>query len=267
VQTALGHSFAPRLTYFAGKIPAGVNGKFEEFICQAVLSAATAASDSVSESDSRNRKLPARRQIFLKFHWDTVSMSAILKSRRARHTKPESSIELVSPETLDSRSVSLAVRYWQSLRGARRFPAREDITPRGMAPFLRNIVLIRVVDGGRDYEYRIVGDACVQAFGSNYQGTRLTEVEAIDANYGLATRAAYEHVRTMGQPFALRGWVAPSIPSFFSYHETAFLPFGENDTVDHILAASSFTPRAIDPEEPREAGSMLPDSWKAFNQL
>lgn len=36
VQTALGHPFALRLTYFAGKIPAGANGKFEEFICRTV---------------------------------------------------------------------------------------------------------------------------------------------------------------------------------------------------------------------------------------
>jgi hypothetical protein len=194
-------------------------------------------------------------------------MSADSKSRRAQDVRPESSIELVSPETLDSKAVSLAVHYWEKLRGSRCFPAREDIAPRDMATFLRNIVLIRVVDGGRDYEYRIVGDACVQAFGSNFQGVRLTEVEAADANYGLATRAAYEHVRTMGRPFALRGWVAPSIPSFFSYHETAFLPFGANGTVDHILAASSFTPRAINPEEARDSGSMLPESWKAFNQV
>lgn len=187
--------------------------------------------------------------------------------RPARDMRRESSIELVSPEALDSKPVSLALRHWERLRGARRFPARKELLPRDMAAFLRNIVLIRVIDGGRDYEYRIVGDACVQAFGSNYQGVRLTEVEAVDANYGLATRAAYEHVRTIGQPFAVRGWVAPSIPSLFSYHETAFLPLGENGAVDHILAASSFTPRAIDPEELRDIGNMLPESWKVFNKL
>ncbi|HEY2032575.1 MAG TPA: AMP-binding protein [Rhizomicrobium sp.] len=36
VQTSLGHPFALRMTYFTGKIPAGANGKFEEFICRAV---------------------------------------------------------------------------------------------------------------------------------------------------------------------------------------------------------------------------------------
>lgn len=194
-------------------------------------------------------------------------MSAVLKTRHPRELRRETSVELVSPEALDSKPVCLAMRYWQDLRGAGRFPAREAITPRDMAPFLRNIVLIRIIDGGQDYEYRIVGDACVQAFGSNFRGARLSEVEAVNPTYGLATRAAYEHVRTTGSPFALRGWVSPSTPSLFSYHETALLPLGKHDVVDHILAASSYTPRAINPEEVCDAGGLLPESWKTVNQL
>ena len=191
-------------------------------------------------------------------------MSVAIKTRSL---VPETSVELVSPETLDSRPVSLAVRYWQDLRGTHRFPARETITPRDMAPFLRNVVLIRVIDGGADYEYRIVGDACVQAFGMNFQGARLTEIEAVNPAYGLATRAAYEHVRTTGAPFALRGWIAPSTPSLFSYHETAMLPLGKRGIVDHLLVASSYTPRAIDPEDVCDAGDLLPESWRTFNQF
>ena len=34
VQSALGHPFAIHLNYFEGRIPAGANGKFEEFICK-----------------------------------------------------------------------------------------------------------------------------------------------------------------------------------------------------------------------------------------
>ena len=34
VQTSLGHPFALSFSYFDGKIPAGANGKFEEFVCR-----------------------------------------------------------------------------------------------------------------------------------------------------------------------------------------------------------------------------------------
>jgi len=183
---------------------------------------------------------------------------------KLRHTNDqtrESAVELVSPEFLDSKPVSLAVRYWGDLRAERCFPARGDLKPREMAPFLRNLVVIRIVDDGKDYEYRIVGDAFVQALGTNFRGLRLTEVEVADPAYGLATRAAYEHVRTTKQPFALRGWVSTSVPSLFSYHETVFLPLGDEGEIDHILVASSFTPRAIYGEEQQELGRVLPESW------
>ena len=199
-------------------------------------------------------------------------MQAGLKTRRASDKKPESSsIEIVSLQTLDSGPVSFAVRYWTGLRGARNFPPRNELSPRDMAPFLRNIVLLRVIDGGSDYEYRIVGDAFVQAFGADFRGTRLSAVEITNPDYGRAARATYEHVRVTGHPFALRGVVSPSTPSLFSYHETAFLPLGTEATVDHLLVATAFTPRLPNPEDTRTPADILddvlPDSWKGFAQL
>ena len=45
--------------------------------------------------------------------------------------------------------------------GEGRFLARDELVPRDMAAFLRNIALVRLLVGGRDYEYRIAGDAHV----------------------------------------------------------------------------------------------------------
>jgi hypothetical protein len=186
------------------------------------------------------------------------------KSRRARDVKPaSSSIEIVAPEELQSKPVSLAVRYWNTLRGTRSFPTREEIVPRDMTPFLRHVVLARVIDGGRDYEYRIAGDAFVQAFGLNFKGMLLSQTVERDADYAQATRAVYEYVRNLGQLFALRGWIAPAVPSRFSYHETAFFPLGEDGVVDHLLATTVFTPRSTDVAE-TPVDALLPSSWKGF---
>ena len=185
-------------------------------------------------------------------------------SRRASDAKPASStIEVVAPEELEAKPVSLALRYWKSLRGTQPFPAREDLVPRDMAPFLRNVALARVIDAGRDYEYRIAGDAFVQAFGYNFKGMLLTEIEAKDPSYGQLTRALYEHVRNQAQPFALRGVVPPTVPSRFTSHETIFFPLGKNGAVDHLMATTCFTPRSTDLEE-TPAGAVLPESWRDF---
>jgi hypothetical protein len=185
-------------------------------------------------------------------------------SRRARDAKPASStIDVVAPEELTAKPVSLALRYWNGLRGTRPYPAREEIVPRDMAPFLRNVVLARVIDGGRDYEYRIAGDAFVQAFGYNFKGMKLSQIEAEDPSYGQLTRALYEHVRNHAQPFALRGVVPPSVPSRFSRHETIFFPLGKDGAVDHLMATTFFVTRSTDLEE-TPATAVLPAAWREF---
>ena len=158
---------------------------------------------------------------------------------------PESSsIEIVSPETLDSGPVSMGVRYWNALRGERPYPARGELVPAKMAKFLRNTVLVQVIDGGADYEYRVVGDAHVQAHGFNFRHMRLKQIEATRIDF--STRATYGHVRTTGVALAVRGWVGRHEPhSRFSYHETAFLPLGENGVVDHLLIVTAYVPRSV----------------------
>ncbi len=121
--------------------------------------------------------------------------------------------------------------------GERRFPARGDLTLRGMAPFLPHAVIIGVIDGGADYEYRYVGDAEREAFKSYFKGIRLTQIEAHAPEFGLILRSAYEQVRSTGRPFIVRGRsdLDPE-NSQLSYRETAFLPLGASDAaVDHLL--------------------------------
>lgn len=162
-----------------------------------------------------------------------------------------SALHIVSPDALEAGPVALAVRHWGELKGKRRFPARDDISPRDMAPFLRNIVMIRIIDGGKDYEYRIVGDAHVQAQGINFAGHTLSAIEAINSDYGTNTRTAYDYVRATAEPIAMRGWVGRDRPqSAYSYYETAFLPLGQNDIVDHLLVVTNYRPRAGQEFEP-----------------
>ena len=170
-------------------------------------------------------------------------MITLRPNRRAYDAKPApSSAEVVALNDLKSKLLVLALQYWNDLRGTRPFPAREEITPRGMAPFLHNVVLVRVIDGGVDYEYRIAGEAFVNAFGMNFKGMLLSQVQISDPDYGHATHAVYECVRNIGQPFALRGTVG-SPTARFSAYETIFFPLGKDGVVDHLLCASVYTSR------------------------
>jgi len=151
-------------------------------------------------------------------------------------------------DEVENPLVRTGVNYWRSLRGGRRFPARPQLSPRDMSGILRNLVILRVIDGGGDYEYRLVGDAQVQAYGFNFQGFRISQIKKIAPDFGQLMFGIYEHVRTTRDPFAVRGWIGKEVPdSKFVYHESVFLPLGEDgQTVDHIVVVSTYIPKSLD---------------------
>jgi len=129
------------------------------------------------------------------------------------------------------------VAYWQDIRGARKFPSRADVTPRGLGTLLRNTLLIAVVDGGADYQFRIVGDAPVLALGRNFQGVCLSEMDATGNMRGVTCRQLYGSVVSSGEPRAIRGCMASNIERMFPIQcEAVFLPLGPDEaTVDYLL--------------------------------
>ncbi|MEI9885744.1 MAG: PAS domain-containing protein [Rhizomicrobium sp.] len=167
--------------------------------------------------------------------------------RRPSYKTPDiSSVEVIGIDELDDPLVKLGCRYWTALRGTRRFPARAEIAPRGMLAFLRHVVLLKVIDGGVDYEYRIAGDAHVAAIGAPFQGMRLSQIEAVAPDFGRMARATYAHVVAAAEPYCVRGWMGRDVPhARFAYHESAFLPLGATEAaVDHLLIVSGYIPRA-----------------------
>jgi hypothetical protein len=146
----------------------------------------------------------------------------------------------------DARSpfVKAGVEYWATVKAARRFPARAELTLRGMAPFLPYSVIVGVIDDGADFEYRYVGDAQRQAFRSYFKGLRITQIEAAAPELGALLRGVYEQVRSSAIPFLVRGRLdQEDDDARFRYHETAFLPLGVGDgAVDHLLVVGVQVP-------------------------
>src|SRR5450755_1252621 len=116
--------------------------------------------------------------------------------------------------------VKSAVAYWKSVKAQRQFPARSDLTLRGMTSFLPFTLIIAVIDDGADYEYRFVGDAERQSFNRDFKDMRVSQVEKIAPGFGEIIRATYDKVRSAGLPFAARG-LADHVKTtdFLPYHE------------------------------------------------
>lgn len=152
---------------------------------------------------------------------------------------------LIPFEEVESAAVRDAIGYWQNLCRGRRFPSRVDIRPREIRGLLRNICLIRVLDRGCDYEYRVIGDAHVIAYGFSMQGRRLSEIDAHVPGHGQVLKRLYDRVLRRGEPYALRGWIEQAgVRKKYIYSESLFAPLGDQEAIDHVFNVSVYVPQS-----------------------
>ncbi len=157
------------------------------------------------------------------------------------------SFELVTLDGLESPVVKQGADYWDVLRGTRRYPSRKEIHPRDLTAIIRNMLLIKVIDGGADFEFRFAGDAQVQAYVVPFQGRRLSQLALGSPVFCCSLRDVFLHVIGSGAPAAVRG----NMGLFFSrvkyaYCESMILPLGaSDDAVDHLMVFSTYVSRTF----------------------
>lgn len=148
-------------------------------------------------------------------------------------------------EDVSDPYVKAGAAYWRSLCGQRKFPARGELTLRGMAAFLPHVIIIRVDDNGADYEYCYVGEAQRQAYGMPLKGIRLTQIEAATPQLGALVRSVFEQVRSSQVPLVVRGRIYSELANDKRrFHETIWMPLGDSETcVDHLLMIGVQVPK------------------------
>jgi len=168
-----------------------------------------------------------------------------------RHSNPEddipekSSVVPIAFEDIESERVRVVHDSWLHWRGARPMPTRNEISLRDLGNAAANISLVHVVPQQSDYEFRIIGDAHIQAYGVNFQGKRMSDVLQFSPRHGKILKASYDMVCAMRRPYAFRGIVGHDAPKArFVRFETCYLPLGPSpDEVDYVINAAFYTPR------------------------
>jgi len=161
-----------------------------------------------------------------------------------------SSGHVLALDEIESATLRQVVEHWSSLRGERKFPSRADLNPKHFRNLLRHVTLLRVIGGGADYEFRILGDVQVQAYGENFSGMRLSEVGVKHPKFAEGLKIFYDGVRMGCYAFGYRGWIGRDMPDTkYSFHELVLCPLGPtDDTVDHILVAGIYVMRGAKAE-------------------
>ena len=153
-----------------------------------------------------------------------------------------SSVSVIGLDELESRETAAIARLWQKWCGQDAMPARETLMPQQFGRYAPFVSFARVVDG--DYEFRVIGDAHVRAYGVSFQGKRVSDVVSLSPRFGKQLRITYDTVRAAMRPIAYRGMIGADFPDCrFVWFETVYLPFGRNGAVDHILNAAVYTPK------------------------
>jgi hypothetical protein len=170
-------------------------------------------------------------------------MNATTSSSELKRTPEQSSVAAIAPSDLEAPELLEIFAVWNSRRGARLMPARTDVLPAPMRRHIRNVSLLSVLDG--DYEFRVIGEAHIQAYGARHQGKRMSELMAIAPKFAGVLKHSVDIVVRKRIPIAYRGAIGRDVgEARFVWIETMFLPLGQTDeAVDHVMTASIYVPR------------------------
>jgi hypothetical protein len=140
--------------------------------------------------------------------WITLRGERIACSSKRVNEAQVTTCECVEPiQEIFPRSVVSEVGRPPSLPTLQRRQDNLIGRPRGAVRrtgLLRNIALIKVLNGGVDYEFRIAGDAVVCAYGVALQNRGLSDFETTAPRLIRTVRSLYDHVGNSGMPLAVR---------------------------------------------------------------
>ncbi len=162
-------------------------------------------------------------------------------SQRAQTVSSElRSRNAIALDALENPLVRRALDVWRQARGARRLPAKADLTPRSMLGFLKHTALLKVLGGGEEFVFRIVGDQIAVQQGAPMQGKTMAEIDEMLPGHGTLLKRIYQAVMAAGAPLAFRGWYLRPADKHPFCHEVVILPVSDDGaTIDHLFVVAA----------------------------
>jgi len=146
----------------------------------------------------------------------------------------------ITLEEIEHPLVRKALEIWHTARGKRAMPAKTDLGPRALLPLLKNIALLKVLGGGEEFVFRVVGDQIRLQQGADMQGKTMAEIDAMLPGHGSVLRRIYKNAVAARAPLAFRGWYLRPADQHPFCHEVVILPVADDDeTVDHLFVVAA----------------------------
>ncbi len=151
--------------------------------------------------------------------------------------------EIVGAEKIDS-PLELSFRnYWEMQRAGRSIPERAQFTPESLFPWLGHILIVDVIDGGRDFFYRIVGTEIVSAAGRDLSRKYVSECDYDIGTEAMLTR--YRNAAAQESPIFRKGAIQWAVTGTFLDFESITAPVSRGrQSVDQLITVIDYS----DPE-------------------
>jgi hypothetical protein len=112
----------------------------------------------------------------------------------------------INPSVPEPDLLTFIRNYWDKQRGPRAMPSRMDIMPWDMKAHVPHVLLADVIDGGKDFRYRLVGTQLQNYFSGNPTGKLMSEALASFGPDAIQrTILTYAKVAADKKPMRIRG--------------------------------------------------------------
>ncbi|MEQ8335292.1 PAS domain-containing protein [Nisaea sp.] len=132
-----------------------------------------------------------------------------------------------------SSKVDEALAYWDRIGGTTRTPARAEFDPCDIPHLLPHVIFMSVIDGGRDFRFRVIGEVARSFFFQNYTGHLIGELPHVDPD-GPILKNLREAIRT-GRPVRRPVEYVGPLKNFRKLDEVVLPLSGESGAVTHLL--------------------------------
>ena len=155
----------------------------------------------------------------------------------AENVPEQTDFERIALEAVESAPTRRGVAIWRLLRASRRFPAHDDLKLKNITDIMPYMSLIAVVDGGKDFENRYVGDAVVRAHDVPIRHRRFSDVAKDMPALMEGLLPLFRKVVETGEPLAYHGRTGHDMSHVvYTDFEGVLLPLGPSEeAVDYVL--------------------------------
>ena len=140
---------------------------------------------------------------------------------------------------------------WEAKRNSRSLPMREDLAFEELAPWFGHVLIMDVIDGGRDFRYRMIGTAITGFLERDYSGRLVSECDYGKGDGRDKVEDTFRRPLMVGRPVFRSGHVIWATDRTWRTYDSVHCPLtrdsGETDMTIGVLYFGSIAvpdPRA-----------------------